>query len=44
MGLAYGNISNTMDIIKQAKKGKHLNSLEKYTVNTNNINHMAYTS
>jgi hypothetical protein len=31
--LTYGNISNTMDTTKQAKKGKHLNNFRKYHKN-----------
>jgi hypothetical protein len=29
-GHRYGTISNTMKIMKAGKKGKHLNTLEKY--------------
>jgi hypothetical protein len=31
-GHAYRTITNTMDIVKTAKKGKHLNALEKYYI------------
>jgi hypothetical protein len=33
-GHRYGTIANTMKIIKAGKKGKHLNTLEKYTTYT----------
>jgi hypothetical protein len=29
---AYGSINNTMDIIKTEKKGKHLNTLDRYQI------------
>jgi hypothetical protein len=32
MGHRYGNITDTIDIIKTEKKGKHLNTLEKYHI------------
>jgi hypothetical protein len=31
-GLTYGSITKTMNIIKTEKKGKHLNTLEKYHI------------
>jgi hypothetical protein len=31
-GHAYGTITDTMDIIKTGRKGKHLNTLEKYHI------------
>jgi hypothetical protein len=31
-GYAYGTITDTMDIIKTARKRKHLNTLEKYYI------------
>jgi hypothetical protein len=31
-GHTYGNITNTMKILKIEKKGKHLNTLEKYHI------------
>jgi hypothetical protein len=30
MGYAYGSITNTTEVLKTEKKGKHLNTLEKY--------------
>jgi hypothetical protein len=32
MGHTYGTITDTMDIRKTGKKGKHLNTLEKYRI------------
>jgi hypothetical protein len=31
-GHTYGNIENTMEIIQIAKKGRHMNSTEKYPI------------
>jgi hypothetical protein len=31
-GLAYGTVTDTMDVIKMGKIGKHLNILEKYHI------------
>jgi hypothetical protein len=31
-GHAYGTITDTMDIVRTAKKGKHLNTLERYHI------------
>jgi hypothetical protein len=32
MGQTYGTITDTMDIVRTHKKGKHLNTLEKYPI------------
>jgi hypothetical protein len=32
MGHAYGSITNTMKVLKTEKKGKHLNTLEKFYI------------
>jgi hypothetical protein len=31
-GHAYGSMTNTMKVLKTEKKGKHLNTLEKYHI------------
>jgi hypothetical protein len=32
MGHAYGTITDTMDVIRTGRKGKHLNTSEKYYI------------
>jgi hypothetical protein len=46
MGHTYGTITDTIDIIRTQKKGKHLNTLEKYHINKigRNILHMDDTN